>query len=59
MKEILFGMNWPTLLGFAVMAVALNMSRRRPRPNALLGIAIMLAGTALVAFGLYVGVVPN
>ena len=49
-KDILFGMNIVTLAGFAVMAIAINLSRTRP-VRAPLGIAIMAAGTALVEIG--------
>lgn len=51
-KDILFGMNIVVLAGFAVMAIAINLSRNRTvRP--LLGIAMMAAGTLLVFLGLY------
>ena len=51
-KDILFGMNIVVLAGFAVMAIAINLSRNRTvRP--LLGIAMMAAGTVLVFLGLY------
>lgn len=52
-KDILFGMNIIVLAGFAVMAIAINLSRLRTvRPP--LGIAMMAAGTALVVLGLYI-----
>ena len=54
-KEILFGMNLPTLAGFVVMAAGLNLSRRG-RSRAAVAIALMGAGTALVFLGLYLGV---
>ncbi|HEX3537177.1 MAG TPA: hypothetical protein VHU15_10455 [Stellaceae bacterium] len=51
-KDILLGMNIVTLAGFAVMAIAINLSRTRT-VQAPLGIAMMAAGTALVFLGLY------
>lgn len=56
-KDILFGMNIVTLAGFAVMAIAINLSRTRT-VRAPLGIAIMAAGTALVVLGLYMRAAP-
>jgi hypothetical protein len=56
-KDILFGMNIVVLAGFAMMAIAINLSRMRTvRPA--LGIAMMAAGTALVFFGLYIRAAP-
>lgn len=52
-KEIFYGMNIPTLAGFALMGITLTLSRqaklRRPAAFALMG-----AGTALIVLGLYV-----
>ena len=57
-KDILFGMNIVVLAGFAVMAIALNLSRMRTvRP--VLGIAMMAAGTVLVFLGLYIRAAPH
>lgn len=51
-KDILFGMNVVTLGGFAMMAIAINLSRNRTVRTAY-AIAMMTAGTALVVLGLY------
>jgi hypothetical protein len=50
-KDILLGMNMVTLAGFAVMAIAINLSRTRTVRTPF-GVAMMAAGTALVFFGL-------
>ena len=57
-KDILFGMNIVTLAGFAVMAIAINLSRSRTVQTPF-GIAIMAAGTALVVLGLYIRTAPH
>lgn len=57
-KDILFGMNIITLGGFAVMAIAINLSRSRT-VQVPFGIAMMAAGTALVFLGLYMRSAPN
>ena len=53
-KDILFGMNIPTLAGFVVMGLSLSLNRTG-QIGAPLSIGLMCAGTALVGFGLYVG----
>jgi hypothetical protein len=57
-KDILLGMNMVTLAGFAVMAIAINLSRTRT-VRAPFGVAMMAAGTALVFFGLYIRTGPH
>jgi len=57
-KDILFGMNILTLVGFAAMGVGLSQSRRG-KARAPIAIALMGIGTALVFFGLYVGPAPS
>src|SRR5204863_8492876 len=52
-KDLLFGMNILSLAGFAVMFLALNLSRG-PGVAKLWTIALMSAGTALLLVGLYV-----
>ena len=56
-KDILFGMNIITLGGFAVMAIAINLSRSRT-VRVPFGVAMMAAGTALVFLGLYMRSTP-
>jgi hypothetical protein len=51
-KDLLFGMNALSLIGFAVMFVALNTARR-PDLKKVWSIALMTAGTALLLVGLY------
>jgi hypothetical protein len=51
-KDLLFGMNALSLIGFAVMFVALNTARR-PDVAKVWSIALMTAGTALLLVGLY------
>jgi hypothetical protein len=51
-KDILFGMNLLTLVGFIVMGIALTL-RRTGNAGAPLSIGLMCAGTALVFFGLF------
>ena len=51
-KDLLFGMNALSLIGFAVMFVALNMTRR-PNVTKAWAIALMSAGTILLFVGLY------
>jgi hypothetical protein len=53
-KEILFGMNVLTLVGFLVMGLSLTL-HRTGEAGAPLSIGLMSAGTALVFFGLYTG----
>ena len=51
-KDILFGMNVPTLVGFLVMGLSLTL-RRTGNASVPLSIGLMCAGTALVFFGLF------
>jgi hypothetical protein len=53
-KDILFGMNIVTLAGFALMGLTLTL-RRMAQASTPLSIGLMVAGTALVFFGLYLG----
>jgi hypothetical protein len=57
-RDILFGMNILTLAGFVVMGLTLPLNRmgqaRKP-----LSVGLMVAGTALVFFGLYAGGWPG
>lgn len=53
-RGLVFGLNLVTLLGFAVMAVGLNLGRTA-RARAPLGFALMGIGTALVFLGIYLG----
>jgi energy-converting hydrogenase Eha subunit H len=51
-KDILFGMNVLTLVGFLVMGLSLTL-RRTGNASAPLSIGLMCAGIALVFFGLF------
>jgi hypothetical protein len=51
-KEILFGINVLTLVGFLVMGVSLTL-HRTGNAGAPLSIGLMGIGTALVFFGLF------
>jgi hypothetical protein len=53
-KDILFGMNLLTLLGFLVMGLSLTL-RRTGNASVPLSVGMMCAGTALVFFGLFAG----
>ena len=54
-KDILFGMNILTLVGFVVMGLTLTLNRMGQSGKAL-SIGLMAAGTALVfRLGLYAG----
>jgi hypothetical protein len=53
-KDILFGMNILTLAGFVVMGLTLTLNRMGQTRKAL-SVGLMVAGTALVFLGLYVG----
>ena len=53
-KDILFGMNVLTLLGFLVMGLSLTL-HRTGNAGVPLSIGMMCAGTALVFFGLFAG----
>jgi hypothetical protein len=53
-KDILFGMNIKTLAGFVVMGLTLTLNRMGQIRKAL-SVGLMVAGTALVFLGLYVG----
>jgi hypothetical protein len=52
-KEIFYGMNIPTLAGFALMGIGLTLYRQG-RVRAPAAFALMGTGTALVCLGLYV-----
>jgi len=51
-KDLLFGMNALSLAGFAIMFVALNLSRQ-PKVAKLWSIGLMCAGTVLLFVGIY------
>jgi hypothetical protein len=51
-KDILFGLNLLTLAGFAMMGLSLSL-HRSGQIGAPLSIGLMIAGTALVFYGLY------
>ncbi len=51
-KDIFFGMNVLTLVGFLVMGISLTL-RRTGNAGIPLSIGLMCAGTALVFFGLF------
>ena len=51
-KDILFGMNVLTLVGFLVMGISLTL-HRTGNAGAPLSIGLMGIGTALVFFGLF------
>jgi hypothetical protein len=51
-KDILFGMNIPTLAGFVLMGLTLTLNRMGQAGKAL-SIGLMGAGTALIFVGLY------
>jgi hypothetical protein len=51
-KDILFGLNLLTLAGFAVMGLSLSLNRSG-QIGVPLSIGLMIAGTALVFYGLY------
>jgi hypothetical protein len=53
-RDILFGMNILTLVGFVVMGLTLTLNRMGQAGKAL-SIGLMTAGTALVFLGLYAG----
>lgn len=53
-KDILFGMNTLTLVGFLVMGLSLTL-RRTATVGGPFSIGLMCAGTALVFLGLYAG----
>jgi hypothetical protein len=53
-RNILFGLNLVSLLGFIAMAIGLNAARMKYAPVPV-GFALMGAGTALVFLGLYLG----
>jgi hypothetical protein len=52
-KDILFGMNLLTLLGFVAMGLGLTM-RRMANAGLLVCVGLMGVGTALILLGLYV-----
>jgi hypothetical protein len=51
-KDVLFGMNIVTLVGFVAMGIGLNQSRAG-RSRAPIAFALMGVGTVLVFVGLY------
>ena len=51
-KDILFGMNVLTLVGFLVMGLSLTL-HRTGNAGVSLSIGLMCVGTALVFFGLF------
>ena len=51
-REVLLGLNLPTIAGFILMGVGLTLARQRAI-GAPLAFALMTAGTALVFVGLY------
>jgi hypothetical protein len=51
-KDLVLGMNALSLAGFALMFVALNLSRQ-PKLAKLWSIGLMTAGTVLLFVGLY------
>ena len=53
-KDILFGMNVLTRVGFLVMGLSLTL-HRTGNAGVPLSIGLMCAGTALVFYGLFVG----
>jgi len=53
-KDVFFGMNFMTLAGFMAMGLALTVNRMGQAGKGL-SIGLMVAGTALVFFGLYAG----
>ena len=53
-RDILFGMNILTLVGFLMMGLTLTLNRMGEAGKAL-SISLMAAGTALVFLGLYAG----
>lgn len=55
---LVFGLNLVTLLGFALMAVGLNLGRTA-RTRAPIGFALMGIGTVLVFLGLYLSSAPQ
>ena len=57
-KEILYGMNIPTLAGFLLMGIGLTLTRQRT-VRAPIAFALMGAGTALVVLGLYIAAPAN
>jgi hypothetical protein len=51
-RQILFGLNLMSLVGFVLMGIGLNQSRQG-RARAPIAFALMGIGTALVFLGLY------
>jgi hypothetical protein len=51
-RQILFGLNLMSLVGFVLMGIGLNQSRQG-RARAPIAFALMGAGTVLVFAGLY------
>jgi hypothetical protein len=57
-RNLYFGFNLVSLAGLLVMGVGLHLARTA-QVRAPVGIGLMGIGTALVFFGLYVGVEPS
>ena len=53
-RDILFGLNLVTLIGFLAMAIGLNSARMKYAP-APVAFGLMGTGTILVFLGLYLG----
>jgi hypothetical protein len=54
-KEILYGMNLLTLLGFVLMGIGLTLNRQQ-KVAVPVAVGLMGTGTALVFLGLYIAV---
>jgi hypothetical protein len=57
-REVLFGLNLMTLIGFVLMGIGLNQSRQG-RSRAAIAFTLMGVGTALVFGGFYLGQLPH
>jgi hypothetical protein len=53
-REVLFGFNLMTLIGFVLMGIGINQSRQG-RSRAPIAFTLMGVGTALVFLGFYLG----
>jgi hypothetical protein len=54
--KLVFGMNTASLLGFILIAIGLAMTGRGPRSRVFrsqIALALMIGGTILVCFGIY------
>lgn len=57
-RNIWFGFNLVSLVGFIIMGVGLHLARTaQVRPP--IGFTLMGIGTALLFFGLYIGAEPS